>query len=58
MAEGHHSLVAIIARAMAEARRAGRDHAGQIEQAVTALLTAEPGLSRGAARRLVETLAS
>ncbi|MCR6631490.1 MAG: hypothetical protein NVV74_16370 [Magnetospirillum sp.] len=58
MADSCHSLVEIVTSAMAEARRSGHDHTGQIERAVAALLTAEPGLSQGAARRLVETLAS
>lgn len=53
-----HSLVEIIASAVAEARQSGHAHDGQIEHAVTALLAAEPGLSHGAARRLVETLNS
>lgn len=55
---GHLSLVDIIAEAVDEARRSGKDQAGQTDHAVNAILAAEPTLGRRAARRLVKTLLS
>lgn len=52
------SLIEIITTAMEEARQCGQDHGGQLDHAVAAIMTAEPGISCTAARRLVETLGS
>ena len=52
------SLVEIIGRAIEEARRRGRDADGQFDNAVAAVLVAEPSLSPAAIRRLVATLCS
>lgn len=50
------SLIEVITKAIEDARQRGHDERGQIEHAVETVLSAEPALSREAARRLVETL--
>lgn len=47
------SLIRIIARATEQARQEGLDQLGQVERAVRSVLTVEPDLTDGVARRLV-----
>ena len=50
-------LAEVISRAIDEARTAGLDEGAQRESAISAVMRAEPDLSRGAAARLVRSLA-
>ena len=48
------SLIRIIRRVVDSARRAGLDHAGQTQHAVSALMAVRPDMTEGEALALVE----
>lgn len=54
----HSSLLRIVTHSLEQARNAGLDQLSQSRQAARAVMQIEPGLTEGAALKLVEVLTS